>query len=378
VATPALTTDAVAIRSQLERILESHGFRTSKRYPNLLKHLVERTLEGRTAELKERALGVEVFGRPADYDTNADPVVRVTAGEIRKRIAQYYHEAGHEAEVRIDLPLGSYVPEFHVPAERLAIVEPPPPVVAPRKRRRYLPLIAVVIPLAAVGIWWSLSTRQGVYDQFWRPWLGQGTVSVCVARSPGTTGTPSDDRPKVVAWADVVTASRITGMLEAKRQAYQVRLDVRATMGDLRQGPAVMIGAFNDVWTLRVTDDLRFGFDRQGALCWIRDRENPTSREWAVDLSNVDAAGHVTLKRDYAVISRILQSRTGKPAVTVAGVWGYATEAAGELVTDRAALESLAPKLPANWAKKNMQIVMGMEVMDDHPGPPRLLVAHVW
>jgi len=91
---PGSTCDHAAARAQLERIIGSDAFRNSKRYPALLRHLVERSLEGRGAELKERVLGHEVFGRPAGYDTNADPVVRTSAGESRRRIAQYYHEAG--------------------------------------------------------------------------------------------------------------------------------------------------------------------------------------------------------------------------------------------------------------------------------------------
>ena len=81
----------------------------------MLRYVVERAIEGQTEHLKERTLGVAVFGRDPAYDTNLDPVVRVTAGEIRKRIAQYYHEPGHESEIRIDFPPGSYLPEFHVP-----------------------------------------------------------------------------------------------------------------------------------------------------------------------------------------------------------------------------------------------------------------------
>src|ERR1700736_2604400 len=106
-----------AIRNQMERMLANQLFKNSKRYPNLLRYIVEHTLAGFPGELKERTLGVEVFGRQPDYDTNADPVVRVTAGEIRKRIAQYYHEPGRENEIRIDLPCGSYVPEFHRPLQ---------------------------------------------------------------------------------------------------------------------------------------------------------------------------------------------------------------------------------------------------------------------
>src|SRR6185369_8706656 len=99
-------------RAQMELLLHSTHFRNSKRYPTLLRYMVEETLEGRGAHLKERTLGVEVFGRPADYDTASDPVVRVTVAEIRKRIAQYYHESSHSSELRIELNIGSYIPEF--------------------------------------------------------------------------------------------------------------------------------------------------------------------------------------------------------------------------------------------------------------------------
>src|SRR5580658_8310319 len=100
------------VTQQLERTVRSRHFRNSKRYPSFLRFVVEQTLAGKTEALKERTLGTDVFARRSDYDTNADPIVRVTAGEVRKRIAQYYQESGHEHELRIDLPLGSYVPHF--------------------------------------------------------------------------------------------------------------------------------------------------------------------------------------------------------------------------------------------------------------------------
>src|SRR4051812_37473883 len=102
-----------AIQEQLERMLASPLFRNSKRYPCFLRFVVEHSLTGDREHLKERTLGVRVFGREPDYDTNDDPVVRLTAGEVRKRIAQYYHEPSHESELRIDLPSGSYIAEFH-------------------------------------------------------------------------------------------------------------------------------------------------------------------------------------------------------------------------------------------------------------------------
>src|ERR1700689_5971995 len=104
-----------AILEQLERLLENPYFSHSRRFPSFLRFVVERTLSGQTDLLKERTLGIEIFGRDPDYDTASDPIVRVTAAEIRKRIEQYYQEPGPGNELRISLPLGSYVPQFHWP-----------------------------------------------------------------------------------------------------------------------------------------------------------------------------------------------------------------------------------------------------------------------
>jgi hypothetical protein len=101
------------VRRQMERLLETAHFKNSRRYPALFRFIVEETLEGRGEFLKERLLGVRVFNRPPDYDTADDPIARVTIAEIRKRIAQYYHEEAHESEMRIELVSGRYEPEFY-------------------------------------------------------------------------------------------------------------------------------------------------------------------------------------------------------------------------------------------------------------------------
>src|SRR5258708_36680705 len=134
-----------AAHDQLERMLANPLFKHSKRYPALLRYVVEHALDGHNEQIKEPTLGIEVFGREPGYDTNLDPVVRTTAGEIRKRIAQYYHEPGHEYELRIEMPSGTYIPEFHAPPERMAIMpapaEVPAPAAAPVARRWQMPVV---------------------------------------------------------------------------------------------------------------------------------------------------------------------------------------------------------------------------------------------
>src|ERR1700733_6784602 len=109
--------------SQLEKIVSDARFAASKRYPCLLRYIVEQTLAENEDNLKERILGVEVFHRPPDYDTNADPVVRLCAAEVRKRLAQYYQSPAHTGELRIDLNPGSYVPVFSQTAPDAPFVE---------------------------------------------------------------------------------------------------------------------------------------------------------------------------------------------------------------------------------------------------------------
>jgi hypothetical protein len=89
--------DAPKVREQLERLLTHPLFANSKRYPALLAFTVDQTLRGNSSELKERCIAVEVFGRAPTYDANADPVVRITAGEVRKRLTQYYYEPVHRS-----------------------------------------------------------------------------------------------------------------------------------------------------------------------------------------------------------------------------------------------------------------------------------------
>ena len=103
--------DVVLIREHLDVVLASDEFSSSRRASELLQHLVERSLAGDSGSLKERLLGVEIFHRRSDYNTSTDAIVRVTANDVRRRLAQFYSRHPDQP-LRISLPLGSYVPDF--------------------------------------------------------------------------------------------------------------------------------------------------------------------------------------------------------------------------------------------------------------------------
>jgi len=101
------------VRSELEAIVSSSAFAGSKRGQEFLRLVVDHTLAGRIDSLRERMIGVEMFGRKVDYDTSNDAVVRVRASEVRKRLNQYYSELRSRPPVRLELPSGAYVPKFY-------------------------------------------------------------------------------------------------------------------------------------------------------------------------------------------------------------------------------------------------------------------------
>ena len=107
-----------AVKAELEKVLASPAFVQSNRCKRFLSHVVLQTLSGHAGELKERTIGINVFDRSNDYDTGGDSIVRVTSNEVRKRIGQFYGEAEANHTIQIELPRGSYVPEFKIHPSR--------------------------------------------------------------------------------------------------------------------------------------------------------------------------------------------------------------------------------------------------------------------
>jgi tetratricopeptide (TPR) repeat protein len=114
------------IRAQLDRVLASDIFRSAPQLTSFLSYVVEQALAGRAGELKGYTIAVEAFGRPADFDPQSDPIVRVEAGRLRKALNLYFAAEGVRDPVRIAIPVGAYVPSF----TRLCLPEPEAVVVA--------------------------------------------------------------------------------------------------------------------------------------------------------------------------------------------------------------------------------------------------------
>ena len=415
---PGSLVDAPKVREQLERLLVHPLFANSKRYPALLAYTVEQTLLGNAAELKERSIAVEVFGRSPSYDANSDPVVRITAGEVRKRLTQYYYDPAHRGELVIELPIGSYVPVFRAP-ERTAVEQastenvvetapetdsqPAPPAAAPPGRLRWwlAGSVVMLIAVAATAGWFGGRQYKveppppSNIDRFWAPVADSvNPTTFCLgepAKNIDMDALNSYDAPVVgnskpeqlyvrlhysghLALADVITLTRTVAALASRRKAFRVLPASEASFSQLREGPVVLIGAFDNIWTLRVTQKLRFGFESKDGEALLVDRKSQQRTSWATawDLP------YQKLSRDYAVVARIHDNTTGQPVIIAAGISEEGTEAAGEILYNPVYLDSLLAKAPRNWEQMNLEAVIETQVIEGHPGPPNVLAVETW
>ena len=152
------------VRAELERILTSKGFATAGRLSRLLRYVVEKTLAGETDQLKEYAVGIEVFERDDKYDPRIDSIVRVEAGRLRTKLDEYYNADGSSSPLRIALPRGGYAAMFTrtEPATQAA-AEPRAAIQQPRRSRAAIPLAAgLVCAIGAMVVWlggWNMQPR---------------------------------------------------------------------------------------------------------------------------------------------------------------------------------------------------------------------------
>jgi hypothetical protein len=285
----------------------------------------------------------------------------------------------------------------------------PGPVTVPRSRRKMTVRAALWIVLAGtaglcIGI--SLHTlpvaceRQRLQidplDQFWSPITtapGIATISVCEADGEyskesnpagGFDSAVSSSQPISVNshfkesarldLADVVTLTHIGAELESHHKLFRITVPSRTSFLELREGPAVLIGAFNNSWTMRVTQDMRFGFVDQNGIGTIIDRRGSARVRRSIPWCLL----YKELSHDYAVVARVHDSTTGQQIVIAAAIGDAGTESAGEFLSDPDYFAALVKQAPSNWPAMNMEAVIEAEVIDGHPGPPHILAVEFW
>lgn len=412
------------VKETLSSILESQPFRTSKQCQDLLRYMVNHSFSDDDTALKERVIGARVFGRQPAYNTNDDPVVRVRAADVRKRLAQYYQATGSETHLlRLDLQPGSY--RLHFSQDRPVHEELFPmegaseecnqdpelsPLLAASKRSWLSSLavriVALALLLATIGAFSRLAQLNWVSPQkrFWAPlttgnqpvliYLGSNAAYVFstefMVKYRAAHGIPytgldtfvdlphdatvrADDLVPVKdtfeTTADLAATVQITTLLGSWKKPFVLRSGRDLSFGDLRSKPSIMIGAFNNSWSLELTKDLPYSF-RDGVR--IENREHP-GQGWTIPTDSLSGTTD-----DYALITRLLSSKTGGPVIIVAGIGEYGTQAAAEFVVNPDSMRDLLRTAPRGWENKNMQAVLNVKVVDYLPVAVHVAATSYW
>ena len=400
-----------AVLAELEQIISSHHFSQSRRYPAFLRFIVEAALRGETELLRERVIGTEVFGREATYDTNADPIVRMTAAEVRKRIAQYYRETDRDDQTQIEVRAGSYVPIFIFPgqskfapevhqeieerhlkhsgmngnhAESPLVEQPQISVEAPQAPRRSMSLYygLAIFALLAVTLtagWISFRPKPPV-DQIWAPLFEPGqSVTICAGQPQLVQNLSLADslaRGDVLTREDVLALTDLVSFLRSRGHHYNLKMSRNTSLADLRAAPVVLVGGLNNQWTLRELSRLRLQMEyrrsESSGEFRIFDRQNPEGRVWKI--SSLQTSSQQA--QDYALIARFIDQETGQPTIIAAGLGGAGTDAAVEYLTHDELLQTLIRALPPG--KRNFEAVLGSSVVNGSQGQPQLLAVESW
>jgi hypothetical protein len=176
-------------------------------------------------------------------------------------------------------------------------------------------------------------------------------------------------RDTYVTLGDVSANVAVATFLTRNKRSFDLRSGEDVVFGDLLQSPCVLIGAFNNGWTMQMTGDLGFVL---GPGLTIRDRSD-ARRSWApvYSLDN-------KLLVDYAIVARIPHSKTGEPLLAIAGITQSGTRAAAEFITSPQEIKELIKSAPRTWTSENVEFVLQTKVVNDIPTTPIVVAVRYW
>jgi hypothetical protein len=379
-----------------QRIVASRSFAKSALLSRFLLYVCEREITGRTAEISEHQIGVQVFGRRPGYHPGEDNIVRNYARQLRHRLDQYFLEEGREEELRLSIPRGKYVPVYSpnrfqecLLAEpehetESGVLETPAPAtptalsVQPAWRRPWL-VIGTALLLACLAIVWMIVYRLSAHSPdpshpLWARLFDQTHQTLVVPSDDGIvmiqnlTGhlvplseyinrdylslkSPYNidaqnmkdlDTQRYTNVTDLNAAMRFSRLPEASAGQLIVRYSRELHMGDLKEANVILLGSsFSNPWAELFEKSLNFEFSYQphpnASLIVNR---HPLAGELPVYENDATAPSH----RTYAVIAFVPNLNSTGWVLLVEGLTMAGTEAAVDTVFNRDIMRTVLPQ----------------------------------
>ena len=427
--------DAARLHKHLKEVIEGEAFKGSQRSGQFLTYIVEESIAGRSTALKERVIGVKLFGRDPSYDTGEDAIVRVTASDVRRRLLQHYGKYGFTSEFRINLPLGSYIPEITREPLKTAGVRTPPelPVAAsvpftaageagpsetpsPRLRKGWLLFAVLMVACNAVlwAIFWSHFSRAAApvsilpwpaFFQSTRPTklitsdpniveiqeVTGATISLSDYANQRFIPNMSSLSPQVISFCrdilrgdkaaavDTGVIASIAALAQRASKTITVQVARNVRLSDLYADENFIFTGSprSNLWTSLFNDqlDFRFVFDDASHQEIIRN-VHPRPGESS---SYVPTAKGWATGQSFATISFVQNPGKDGHALILAGANGEGTAAAGELVTNGPRLSAALQGCGIESAHpiRHFQLLLRLNTMAGSPSNVDVLACHI-
>ena len=270
--------------------------------------------------------------------------------------------------------------------------------------------VVIILCLIPLGWWVTRSHSANAFQEFWAPVTSaRHPVLLCVAKAApyypsrqfliehGATrtgefntewqrmGKPFNLPPEQplhwgdlvemsefgVATGDVYSAVQLSLAFAHMNKDSQLRVGSGYQFEDLRGSPSVLIGAFNNRWTMLIGAGLPYRFFEDNTTIGIEE-SGGARRRWR--LSSLESRR----QQDFAIVARLLNTETGQPVIIVGGIGASGTQAATEFVTDSQELTLALGKLPREWPNRNVEFVISTKVTDGIAGPSSVVASAVW
>jgi hypothetical protein len=374
--------DKAHYRGQIEKLLSSHALHGSESLCKLLRYLADHALDHPGAAPKEYQIATEVFGRPSNFDPHLDSTVRVQAGRLRGKLAEYYATEGAEDGILVDFPRGTYALTFH---ERPAVAGRNPgsglhesPSEAGRTSRKWLVAVILLCAFLAAGL--AVATDRFLnrrtaearltsdnpdvpvaFHVFWRgfltgpqePWVifsnaafvGRPYVGMRYYNRAKDSGAAILDHYTGV--GEVLAVHALDGVFERLRQQIRVKRGSLFSLDDAKNNDLIFIGSPSENLTLlELPNTQQFVFKqitsgpRMGTMEIINAHpESGEPKEFLPTLPDV------TLAEDYSIIALKRGLNPAHSVLILAGATTIGTQAAVEYVCQQNSLEELLLRL---------------------------------